>query len=325
MISHKRIENIYKADDRKDEIYKIENGMYIRDVELNLGIGEEIIIGHISDLHFNYCNQKDFEENDPVLMSTYKNRIWLAGGETAFLADKCYDFFSDADQVILNGDTLDYLSHGAMEIMQREIWDKHPDTLATLGGHEFSRNMQGTVPDTTPWEYKANKLKEFWPHDIFYFSRVIKERVMVIGLLDDCAKFYEGQKEKLKKDITLAREKGYKILIFGHEPIASHLEKYKNFTVDDITFKGDTSGFPIDFRNRFAGRIDSDSLTKEVYSVIIENADVVKGFFAGHLHNDMYLEIAAKTPDGEETVIPQYVNHCTAADLAGHVMRILIR
>ena len=194
----KVIKNIYKSQNGTDDINLIENGMYIRDVKLDLGIGEEIIIGHISDLHFNYCNEEDFKENDPVLMSTYKNRTWLAGGETAFLADKCFDFFKNADQVVLNGDTLDYLSYGCMEIMKREIWDKHPEVIATLGGHEFARNMQGEVPDTTPWESKAKKLQAFWPHDIFYFSRIIKEKILVIGLLNDGSRFYEPQKEKLK-------------------------------------------------------------------------------------------------------------------------------
>lgn len=325
MKQYKIVKEMYKSTDGTDDINLIDNGMYIRDVVLNLGLGEEVVIGHISDLHFNYCNEQDFSENDPVLMSTYENRVWLAGGETAFLADKCFDFFEDADQVILNGDTLDYLSYGCMEIMQREIWDKHPDVLATLGGHEFARNMQGKIPDTSPWEYKVKKLKAFWKHDIFYFSRVIKDKVMVIGLLNDGAKFYEGQKEKLEKDISLARENGYKILLFAHEPISSHLEKYRNFTVDDLMLKGDTSGMPIDFSNRFAGRKNCDPVTQEVYSLIVNNADVVKGFFAGHKHSDFYLEIGAKTPDGTDLIIPQYVNNCTAGDLAGHVMRIVIR
>lgn len=321
----KIIKNIYKSKNGTDDINLIDNGMYIRDVVLNLGLDKEIVIGHISDLHFNYCNEQDFTENDPVLMSTYKNRIHFANGETAFLADKCFDFFKDADQVIINGDTLDYLSYGNMELMQKEIWDKHPDALATLGGHEFARNMQGEIPDTTPWEEKVQKLQDFWPHDIFYFSKVIKEKIMIIGLLNDWSKFYEGQKEKLEKDIALARKNGYKILLFAHEPIASHIEKYKNFTVDDLMLKGYTASLPIDFRNCFAGKNGSDPLTQEVYSVIVNNADVIKGFFAGHLHNDLYLEIAAQNPDGSDTVIPQYVNYCACGDLAGHVMRITVK
>ena len=321
----KIIKNIYKSANGTDDINLFDNGMYVRDVLLDLDIGEEIIIGHFSDLHFNYCNEQDFAENDPVLMSTYKNRIYFANGETAILADKCFDFFKDTDQVIVNGDTLDYLSFGNIELMQKEIWDKHPNALATLGGHEFARNMQGEIPDTTPWEEKAEKLQAFWPHDIFYFSRVIKEKIMVIGLLNDWSRFYEGQKEKLEKDIALSRKNGYKILLFAHEPIASHLEKYSNFTVDDLMLKGYTAVMPIDFGNSFAGRKNCDPITREVYSLIINNADIIKAFFAGHLHNDLYLEIGAKNPDGSDTVIPQYVNYCACGDLEGHVMRITIK
>lgn len=324
MKQYNHVKDIYKSADGNDDIYTIDNGMYIRDVKLNLGINKETIIGHISDLHFNYCNEQDFKENDPVIMSTYKNRLWLANAETAFLADMCFNFFKDADQIILNGDTLDYLSHGSMEIMQKEIWDKHPNVLATLGGHEFARCMQGDIPDAMSWDEKTKILQNFWPHDIFYVSRVIKEKIMVIGLLNDRARFYESQKEKLESDILLARKMDYKILIFAHEPISSHLPKYRNFTINDVMLKGDPSGFPIDFKNRFAGRVSSDNLTKEIYSLITKNADIIKAFFAGHNHNDYYIEIGAELPDGTPAIIPQYVNNCTAGNLAGHVMRIII-
>ena len=105
-------------------IYIIENGLHVRDVYIHAGIGKEITIGHTSDLHFNYCNEQDMAEANPVVMSTLEHRYWQANAKSVPNAVRCLEFLDELDQVVVNGDTLDYLSHGAMEIMQREIWAK---------------------------------------------------------------------------------------------------------------------------------------------------------------------------------------------------------
>ena len=48
------------------------------------------------------------------------------------------------------------------------------------------------------------------------------------------------------------------------------------------------------------------SATEQVYNLITNNGDIIKGVFNGHMHNDYYTEILAKTASGEDTVIPQY-------------------
>lgn len=142
MKQENRVKIIYAADDRWDELYLVENGLYIRDVVLDIGLGQEVVIGHLSDLHYNYCDQQDLDEADPVLMSTLKNRRWLANAESVPVAARCLAFLQDTDQIVINGDTLDYLSRGALTLMQREIWEKYPDIIATVGGHELARKMQ---------------------------------------------------------------------------------------------------------------------------------------------------------------------------------------
>lgn len=71
------------------------------------------------------------------------------------------------------GDTLDYLSHGAMEIMQREIWDRYSQAMAS---HDMTRKMQGKVIDPMPREERKKILQDFWPHNIVYASRILKTR-----------------------------------------------------------------------------------------------------------------------------------------------------
>lgn len=316
---------IFSAKNRQDSLYLADNGLHIRDVVIHAGTGREIRIGHLCDIHYNYCNHRDFDEADPVLMSTLANRRWLAGGASVPIARKCLEFLNDADQIVLNGDTLDYLSYGAMELMQREIWDKYPGIIATVGGHELARKMQGTVPETLSREELLAIVERFWKHDIYYVSKLIKEKVLVAGLCNDLARFNEEQYQKLCADITLAREKGYIMLLFAHEPIATHDPAHKNITAEDAIQVGDISAFPDNYCDgNLAGGSNSDAATMAVYQLIVSSADVIKGFFAGHVHSHMYLEIAAKLPDGSDTVIPQYI-HTAAAYQGGHLMRIAVR
>lgn len=316
---------VFASQSGLDTLYLAGNGLHIREVVIEAGIGREIVIGHLSDIHYNYCNFQDFDEADPVIMSTLEHRHWLAGGASVPKARKCLDYLKDADQIVLNGDTLDYLSHGAMALMQREIWDKYPGIIATVGGHELARKMQGTVPENLSREELLAIVERFWKHDIYYVSRLVKDRVLVVGLFNDLSRFTPEQCTKLAADIALARSKGYILLLFAHEPIATGNPAHKTVTAEDAIQVGDPSGFPYNYCDgRLAGGSNSDPATRAVYQLIVNNADVIKGFFAGHLHSHLYLEIAAKLPDGTHTVIPQYI-HTSTAYQDGHLMRILIR
>lgn len=316
---------VFSAENRHDILYLTDNGLHIRDVVIEAGIGQEIMIGLLSDIHYNYCNAQDLEEADPVLMSTLEHRRWLAGGASVLMTRRCLQMLDDADQIVLNGDTLDYLSHGSMELMQREIWDKYPGIIAVAGGHEPARKMQGTVPETLSREDRLAMVERFWKHDLYYISKLIKDKVLVIGLFNDLSRFDADQYQKLAADIALAREKGYIILLFAHEPIATRNPAHKHITREDAIQVGDPSAFPDNYCDgAMAGGSSSDGATMAVYRLITGSADVIRGFFAGHVHSHLYLEIAATLPDGTAAVIPQYI-HTTTAYQDGHLMRILIR
>ena len=311
-----------------DRIYRAENGVTLWDVTVDAGIGDEVYIAHLSDLHYNYCNEQDMAEADPVLMSTHEHRLWLYNGASVPNVRHCLAMAEDADAYVFNGDTLDYLSHGTMELMNREIWDNYPDCIATVGGHEVARQMQGQVPEILSYGERLNIVQDYWRHDIYYVSKVIKNKVMIIGFLNNCGWQTAEQTEKLKADLGLAREKGYAVLLFAHEPIATNNPAYATFTVDDILLKGDTGGYPRNYydggSSHLPGGNNADAESRAFYDVIYHSADVIKAFFAGHEHNDFKLDILAKTPSGEDAVIPQYV-HTTSVIGEGHFMRILVK
>lgn len=312
------------SDQKAGTLYLADKDLLIWDVDIDAGIGREVIIGHLSDIHYNYCNYQDFDEADPVLMSTLEHRHWLAGGASVPKARKCLDFLADTDQIVINGDTLDYLSRGAMELMQREIWDKYPGVIATVGGHELARKMQGIVPETTSREARLAVIEQFWAHNFYYTAKLIKNKVLVVGLFNDLGRFDKNQYAKLASDIALARENGWILLLFAHEPIATRDPAHKHITGADAIQVGDPSGFPDNYCDGgMAGGQNSDADTLAMHQLITGNADVIKGFFAGHLHSDLYLEIKATCPDGSSAVIPQYIRTATAYQ-NGHLMRIRI-
>ena len=214
--------------------------------------------------------------------------------------------------------------------MQNEVWDKLPGVIATVGGHELSRKMQGTVEDTMSRDERIHIIKDYWKHDIYYASELVGDKVLVIGMLNDLATYTQEQYEKLARDLQYARDNGYIVLIFAHEPMITMNEKYAKVTAEDVITVGDDAVFPVDFYDgsknsgSIVGCDRCDKTTKAVYELITNSADVVKGIFAGHWHNDMYLEISAKTPDGDSRIIPQYIHTASAYD-NGHFMRIIIK
>ena len=312
------------AEDKNHHVYEAKDSILVRDIEIDAGIGKEITIGVVSDLHFNYCNEEDFKEANPVVMSSYEHRVWRAGGDSVPTARKCLEAISDCDQIIVNGDTLDYLTHGAMELMDKEVWDKYPKVLASLGGHECTKSMQGLLEDETTLESRYELLQKYWRHDIHYVSRLIGEKVLCVVMNNSQGTFYDHQIEPLKRDIALAKEKGYPILIFFHEPIDTADPKDEVTTLEMALLVGNKSTFPKNFYNGTGLGNKGSEANKTVYNLIVNNAEVIKGVFAGHKHSDFYLEILAKNSDGTDAIIPQYVT--TAAIYQdGHILRATIK
>ena len=128
---------------------------------------------------------------------------------------------------------------------------------------------------------------------MFYVSKTLKEKVMIACFFNDKGMCNKTQVEKLKADIEKARRNGYVILAFAHEPIRTNNPDEAYFTEDMALLKGDTSSFPDNFRDGIICRMNAlgadgcDNSSKEFYNLLVNNADVVKGFFAGHHHNNI--------------------------------------
>jgi predicted phosphodiesterase len=318
------ISNVNGSKNNKiDWIYREDiSGIMVREADIYTGHdGPMIKIGIVSDTHFNYCNNRDFEENHPTVMSTFANRKWLANGKNVEKTAKCLKYISDCDQMVVLGDILDYLTHGAIELTKKNIFEKYPNIIACVGNHDAVRKMEGTVDETDSLEERRNVLRSFWVHDIDYYSKIIDGRVMLIQM-DNASRegFVESQITSLKADLSLARKQGLAVLLFFHYPIS-------------INNPATTVTMPI--RRNDAGVANFNSIPYLIgpkskgasladYELIINNADIIHAVFCGHMHSDYYTEIYAKTADGRDKKIPQYITTGTAYD-QGHVMIVNIK
>lgn len=310
-------------------IYKLaDSGIMIREMTVDSGLGgDPIEIVQMSDTHINYMNALDFAEANPTLLSTYETRSWLKDASSVPTIRKVLDYASRADQIVISGDVIDYLSRGAIEVMWKEIWNYYPSALLTNGNHDTYQRL-GSVGDIYDFNYRYNWISGAWKHDFDYTSTVVKNKAMVIQLNNGQSRFEASQVEPLKNDLELARQKGYPVFIFCHIPIYTNNPaetevnwlRYDDWTSVKHDFYTNKDGV-------FVGKPSdkgTGSATDLVYSLITNNGDIIKGVFNGHLHNDYYSEIVAKTATGESTVIPQYtMTGSIYGD--GHAVKITVK
>ena len=297
------------------------------EVELDLGLGEEPTeIAQISDIHFNYCLPE--KEEDEEVNNSRLHRIWLANGSSVSSALAAMDAASYCDQTVVTGDTVDYLSKGALELTVKHIFERDPSVICTLGGHDITKQMQTGQPNKLSVDERLDIIRSAWIHDIFYYSRDVGSKVIAVGLDNGQGIFHPMQVEKLKADICRARNEGKIILIFQHEPLSTGKPEDNNVPslLDYANYK---SAY-----NFYDGAImcapeKLNGATAELYSLICENADVIRAVFNGHLHAVFYTEIKASYKDADgnavSATIPQYTATANAYFKNGIITRIIVK
>ena len=276
----------------------------LREVTIDIpGDGEPIEIFQISDVHFNA-----FYENEAAFVGDSYKAWGSAFGDNADIITafkRCMNYAAGADRVILTGDLVNFYSRANYDTVEKYVFQAAENinaalsgkVIPTAGNHEctYSDRSSLTQFDSNYTELKA--LYKQYGFDLDYTSQVIDGRVMVV-VLDNASRYDAGgdrysqaQVDNLTRDIAIARENGYTMLLFGHIPMP--------------TKNTDGNGY---FRNYDPDAYtDSHPTAKAFYELVTNNADVIRGIFTGHFHEDNYVEIVAKTADGKPAYIPQYV------------------
>ena len=320
------------------EIYRLYNNVIVSEFTIDWYSkyskkGEDSLptsIVQLTDNHINYANNRDFGEANEAVMSTYENRIWCCEGASAQKTIYGMNFASFADKTILTGDMMDYLSHGCLQITKRLMFDcntnvgiysnKASKIFATLGNHEATKTMEGVVDDAVPTFENYKWLQKYWPNNIHYQSDVVtnkngKNAVMVVALDNSTARYRQEEiYTNLKADLEKARKDKVPVLIFQHIPISNGTSDITNGLLIPTLEHSNA--------NSCGGVNATDDLTSRVYSLITDNADIIKGVFAGHEHEYFYNEING-TGKAKGSTIPQHI--CPSAIYGdGYIMKINI-
>lgn len=316
------------AEDQNTWIYRLnDTGVYVHEARIDSVTPnrEKTTIVQITDVHLNDTNRDD--EYDEEVMYTKQCRHWNADGVSVAALKKAMDYAKDYDRTVITGDTLDYLSCGAMELMQKYIWDADPECIAALGGHEMTKQMETNLPDKLPLAKRQAILEKFWKHDMYYYSEVLHDNVMIIQLDNGCHRYWDFQIPKLIADLKKARANGYTVLVFQHEPVCTGRPEdaeYPSYYVwADCTSTRNFYDKCIGYEPK------SDEATMKVYKLITESADIVRGIFCGHYHTCFYMEIEGsytdKSGETHRKTIPQYLLECNVYDgYPGHVLKITV-
>ena len=303
-------------------------GHTVSEVEIKTGldIEEPIVLGLCTDLHFNCCNNNDREDEE--LSYTEKCRYWpekLKWFAPAINALFACDF---TDQAIVLGDILDFMSEGAADVVKREVFKKYPEVLCAIGGHDYTKEMQTKIDDKLPIEERLDYIRAFWPHDIHYVSKDIKDKVIAVVLDNSRSKYLACQIEPLRREIERARREGKIIIICQHEPISSRNEAHVGIK-SNIFNSGTLAAVNIGTDPNIIGGVNNcDEITSEIYDLITKNADVIKAIFAGHWHCQTYADVCASYEENGEvkdTTIPMYVISGNVYFSAGIIAKVIIK
>lgn len=328
---NKETEDVVGSEKKPDTyLYKLkENGLIIHRVFVDTGAKEEKNILLISDIHLSNWNLRDFEEKNPIILETIDKRRSTFRREDALEnIERIMNYAHLFDKVIVAGDSIDYLTWGALSYIQRYIYEKRPDALVLLGNHDTRRAMGHAMVDPTTPQSREEILKTVIKTDLHYHSEMIGENTLIIGLNNGEAKYTPYQYERMLCDLEAARKNSLSVLIFQHEPVCTYNENEKDVTPIYLSSLGsyNTGKNFYDNPDR-AGSSVSDEDTVRLYRLITENSDIIKGVFCGHWHNEAYTEIVAsyeKNGVKIKKTIPQYVTDAVSYD-KGHMMIITVR
>lgn len=321
------------------------NGLKTRDFNIKVGeTGHHVTLIQLTDLHIGLCNEADKDNvtlmgKDGEKNGTYYKRTWPNQNDVKRNLTSALKYFDNlkADQLVITGDALDYLSYGGLAFLREKIWDPYKGkVLIAPGNHELVQKMGGDVAESLTVAKRTKMLQDGWDHDLYYTSRVLQDKVMIIQMdnglddRDEVAKphfgklFHEEQVAKLTADLELARKNRYVVLLFMHSPIGTGNpdDKEVKLTYDpnpESTKDGVNKTQNL-YENVAAGTPNNgdSAASAAIWNLIYENSDIVAAVFAGHVHGDFYSEIIGKTRK-----IPQILLRGMCYE-QGHALKITV-
>lgn len=304
------------------------------------------VFGVIADAHINRVDRNGKDKYDAEVMFSYWTRPgfsqkWVT---EAFL--NATKLISTYDTFILNGDTVDYVTYGTLDYIKEKVLDKYDNCIFSMGNHEPVKNMQTYIPDID-CDRNHRQLYEYFDKELLNCHTTLLNDSILLMTFNNGSyyRYNQEQYDKLKEAIALAREKGYIILMFQHimistgNPEDTHVKSlsqgfgdscthpdgrnYYNFSSTPVT--GSKYDFQINMHT------PNDDLNDEMYDLITQNTDVIRGLFVGHNHRCDYMEILPRNcnreiiKDGSKPTIPVHNIDSNPYDgELGNVMKVVV-
>ena len=309
----------------KVRIYQLaETEQILAETVIDSGLGgEPVELVQIADAHINRVSSLD--KDDEEILLTLKHRYAFSQHEIIISLDRMLRLAKYADLPVFCGDMMDFLSEANRETMQRMVFAQCPEALYVTGFHEFCKHVQTGQTDRLTLEERQAKVQSFWPNDIFYAARDVKDKVIAVGLYNNLH-YDEREIEPFKKEIERARREHKIILVFEHEAIATGRPEDKHVPT---LLVGRSAAWNLYDDALIGNPDDTNDTDRAMISQITGNADVVKGIFHGHYHDIMYTEVPGFYTDASgrhEVKIPQIcASACCAFGGVGVGNRIIVR
>ena len=330
-------------------IYRLANGTYIRDVTVNSGMNvEKTEICFITDAHFNYINEYDISFNNFQALASYRGRLAFRDGSPISRMTEMMKYAGTFKKTLIGGDIADYMSLGALNAVKSLITDKSVNNSVSMayGNHETAENMQPDVIVETKYTMaeRFDIVRKYWTNDGYFYSEVMKDssgnpNTMLIVLDNSGEHYWASQIEPLKAAIAYAREKKIPVLLFEHVPINTCNPNDEKVYIKSGWIGGDYFAsentevdviFDYSTYPKWLGSEEEKTTSDEIYRIIRQSSDVIKGIFCGHEHANAYTELIAldndgnvlKDADGNTVVIPQHTGY---AAYGGGFMKITIQ
>lgn len=314
-----------KDENPNHKIYKLSNGLVVRDVTVKTGISttEKTEICFITDQHFAALGKDDIDSNITNALSSYRGRSWTRDTNFRNASLKYMEYASTFDKIVMGGDAVDYLTYGTLNAVSQLLYKKsvNGNITAVLGNHDPSETSQPDISGLDNlWslEERYQMLSDISPNDVKYSSEIMTDKngnsnIMLICLDNAGVKGYTAdQLKKFKADIKTAREQNIPVLLFQHIPILTmnpkETEVYYSATATSFGSADNCKNGEVVDMTSYAGYIGEqknsngeyiyDETTRNLYNEIRKSADVIKGIFCGHTHENAYTEVVGLNEDG---------------------------
>ncbi|MCQ2449087.1 MAG: dockerin type I repeat-containing protein [Clostridia bacterium] len=300
ILNQPKIDVVGTSADGDGWIYRLgKGGIMVREVEIDSGKGG----APITFAFFSDCHIKDEKP----------------AGNVA----ECLAYADNFDQIIIGGDMIEEYPY--LNILTTNFAPYTDKLTAVLGSHETFdySHKYGALED----RYAA--LSAVWPNNVYYASKVIDNKVMMIQMDNSQSHFWDSQIAQFSADLATARANGYTVLLFIHEPVSVGDTAQKKVAALYTSPERQDLVAPyaagIDFNQYVGGKPASDTAADTaIHNLITNNGDLIKAVFTGHLHADFNTRIKAKTAGGADTWIPQYTS-CAASNDNGHAIQITVK